>query len=57
MLQFGLVFISLVIPAVKAAFIAFIYKNTGDIYLGTPWVMERRGFGFSNSFVDSFGFL
>ncbi len=56
MLQFGLVFISLVIPAVKAAFIAFIYKNTGDIYLGTPWVMERRGFGFSNSFVDSFGF-
>ena len=56
MLQFGLVFISLVVPAVKAAFIAFIYKNTGDIYLGTPWVMERRGFGFSNSFVDSFGF-
>lgn len=56
MIQFVLVLIALLIPAVKASFVDFIYKNTGDIYLGTPWVMERRGFGFSNSFVDSFGF-
>lgn len=56
MLQFILVALAVLIPAVKAAFVAFIYKNTGDAYLGIPWVMERRGFGFSNSFVDSFGF-
>lgn len=56
MLQFALVLIAVLIPAVKAAFVALIYKNTGDTYLGIPWIMERRGFGFSNSFVDTFGF-
>ncbi len=54
--QFVLAFLALICPQIKAFFVAVMYNNTGDTYLGTPWVMERRGFGFSNSFVDSFGF-
>lgn len=56
LIQFVLVFLSLNIPALKAFFVSVMYKNTGDFYFGIPWVMERRGFGFSNSFVDTFGF-
>lgn len=56
LVQFVLAFAALICPQIKAFFVAVMYKNTGDAYLGTPWVMERRGFGFSNSFVDSFGF-
>ena len=54
--QFVLVLGALVIPELKQYFISVIYRNTGDSYLGIPWVMARRGFGFTNSFVDSFGF-
>ena len=56
MLQFVLAFSALLFPSVKSFFIDIIYKNTGDGYLDIPWVMARRGFGFSNSFLDSFGF-
>lgn len=56
MIQFVLALLALLIPQVKDFFISVIYSNTGDSYLNIPWVMARRGFGFSNSFVDSFGF-
>lgn len=55
LLQFVLVMLSLIFPEVKALFIKTIYLNTGDWYLSIPWVVARRGFGFTNSFVDSFG--
>lgn len=53
--QFLLVLLCLLVPQIKTAFTALIYQNTGDAYLNIPWVMARRGFGFANSFVDSFG--
>ncbi len=56
MIQFVLAFVALMIPAVKDWFIGVIYANTGAYYLGIEWLMLRRGFGFTNSFVDSFGF-
>lgn len=56
LIQFLLALLALVIPEVKDFFISIIYANTGDEYLGIAWVTARRGFGFSNSFVDSFGF-
>lgn len=55
LLQFVLVLVSLLVPQIKQTFTALIYQNTGDAYLNIPWVMARRGFGFANSFVDSFG--
>ncbi len=55
LIQFGLVFITLLFPDLKDLFIKIIYQNTGDEYLSIPWVTDRRGFGFSNTFVDSFG--
>lgn len=55
LLQFVLVMLSLIFPEIKALFIKTIYLNTGDWYLSIPWVVARRGFGFTNSFVDSFG--
>lgn len=56
MVQFVLAFVALMIPAVKDWFVDVIYANTGAYYLGIDWLMLRRGFGFTNSFVDSFGF-
>lgn len=56
MIQFLLVLVALLFPSIKELFVSIIYANTGDAYLDIPWVMERRGFGFCNSFVDSFGF-
>ncbi len=56
MIQFVLAIVALMIPAVKDWFIDVIYANTGAYYLGIQWLMLRRGFGFTNSFVDSFGF-
>lgn len=55
MIQFFLALVALMIPAVKDWFVDVIYANTGAYYLGIPWLMLRRGFGFTNSFVDSFG--
>ena len=55
MVQFVLALVALMIPAVKNWFIDIIYANTGAYYLGIQWLMLRRGFGFTNSFVDSFG--
>lgn len=53
--QFLLAMAALLIPQVKEAFVAVIYRATGAEYLSVDWVMRRRGFGFTNSFVDSFG--
>lgn len=56
MVQFVFVIAALFFPAVKKFFTSIMYVNTGDGYLNIPWVMARRGFGFVNTFVDSFGF-
>ena len=56
MIQFLLTLIALLFPNVKDFFVSIMYANTGDSYLNIPWVMDRRGFGFCNTFVDSFGF-
>ena len=56
MIQFLLALLALLIPAVKDWFVDVIYANTGAYYLDIQWIMLRRGFGFTNSFVDSFGF-
>ncbi len=53
--QFVLALAALLIPPLKEAFVAAIYRATGAPYLDIEWVMQRRGFGYSNSFVDSFG--
>ncbi len=55
LLQFIMVIVCLLFPTVKSTFTEWIYLQTGDSYLNIPWVMARRGFGFANSFVDSFG--
>lgn len=55
LLQCILVFLTLIFPSLKDLFIKIIYQNTGDEYLSIAWVTDRRGFGFSNTFVDSFG--
>ena len=53
--QFVLAMAAMLIPQLKEAFIAAIYRITGDQYLKIKWITMRRGFGYSNSFVDSFG--
>lgn len=55
LIQVVLALLALLLPQLKAWFVSVIYANTGDRYMGIPWIMQRRGFGFSNSFADSFG--
>ena len=53
--QFVLAMAALMFPQLKEAFVSAIYRCTGDRYLTVKWITMRRGFGYSNSFVDSFG--
>lgn len=55
LIQVVLAMLALLLPELKAFFVRTIYANTGDRYMGIPWIMQRRGFGFTNSFADSFG--
>ncbi len=54
-IQSGLALATLVLPQVKEILVSVMYNHTGDSYLNIPWVVARRGFGFANSFIDSFG--
>ncbi len=55
MIQAALVLLSLVFPSIKNFFVEIMYLNTGNNLLNTPWLTQRRFYGFSNSMLDLFG--
>ena len=56
LIQTIIAILTLLFPALKKITITIMYTATGDKLLNTPWITERRFFGFANSMLDSFGF-
>ncbi len=56
MLQVFIALLTLVFPSVKELTVSMMLKATGDNLLNTPWITQRRFFGFANSMLDLFGF-
>lgn len=54
-LQAFLALLSVLNPAIKHFFIRNMYLNTGDQLLATPWITDRRFYGFANNLLDLFG--
>jgi hypothetical protein len=48
--------VALLVPPAKELFVSMMFKNTQDPLLNTPWIVERRFFGFANSMLDLFGY-
>ncbi|MCX6729235.1 MAG: hypothetical protein NTV95_01135 [Candidatus Saccharibacteria bacterium] len=48
--------IALLFPTIKSQLVEIMFQNTGDQLLNTPWIVERRFFGFANSMLDLYGF-
>jgi len=56
LIQSTIAIVALVNNQIKQMLVSLMYKNTQDPLLNTPWIVERRFYGFANSMLDLFGF-